>query len=114
MLFRIAKFPVALRRNARVCTPQPEGTQGNMSILAWIILGLIVGVLAKTIVPGEGPGGIVGDIVVGILGALVGGWLFNSFGHTGIVGFNLYSMLVALVGAVVLLIVLRLFSRRTV
>jgi uncharacterized membrane protein YeaQ/YmgE (transglycosylase-associated protein family) len=90
------------------------GTPGNMSILAWIVLGLIVGVLAKAIVPGEGPGGIVGDIVVGIVGALLGGWLFNSFGHTGIVGFDLYSMLVALVGAVVLLIVLRLFSRRTV
>jgi uncharacterized membrane protein YeaQ/YmgE (transglycosylase-associated protein family) len=85
-----------------------------MSILAWIVLGLIVGVLAKAVVPGEGPGGIVGDIVVGIVGALVGGWLFNSFGHVGVVGFDLYSMLVALVGAVVLLVVLRLFSRRTV
>ena len=85
-----------------------------MSILAWIILGLIVGLVAKFLVPGEGPGGIIGDIVVGILGAMLGGWLFNQFGHTGIVGFDLYSMLVALVGAVVLLSVLRLFTRRTV
>jgi uncharacterized membrane protein YeaQ/YmgE (transglycosylase-associated protein family) len=85
-----------------------------MSILAWIVLGLIVGLVAKFLVPGEGPGGIIGDIVVGILGAMLGGWLFNQFGHTGIVGFDLYSMLVALVGAVVLLSVLRLFTRRTV
>jgi uncharacterized membrane protein YeaQ/YmgE (transglycosylase-associated protein family) len=85
-----------------------------MSILAWIVLGLIVGLIAKSVVPGEGPGGIIGDIVVGIVGAMLGGWLFNQFGHTGVVGFDLYSMLVALVGAVVLLSVLRLFTRRTV
>jgi uncharacterized membrane protein YeaQ/YmgE (transglycosylase-associated protein family) len=108
------KFATAVRIDARVCAPQAGGTQGNMSVFAWIVLGLIAGVLAKSIVPGEGPGGILGDIVVGIAGALIGGWLFNSFGHTGIDGFNLYSMLVALAGAVVLLIVLRLFSRRTV
>ncbi len=85
-----------------------------MSIIGWIVLGLIAGVLAKTVVPGEGPGGIIGDIVVGIVGALLGGWLFNMFGHTGLDGFSLYSMLVAFVGAVVLLFVLRLVSRRTV
>lgn len=85
-----------------------------MSIIGWIVLGLIAGVLAKTVVPGEGPGGIIGDIVVGILGAFLGGWLFNYFGHTGLDGFSLYSMLVAFVGAVVLLFVLRLVSRRTV
>ncbi len=85
-----------------------------MGILAWIVLGLIVGLLAKAAVPGEGPGGIAGDIVVGIVGALLGGWLFRQFGHAGVTGFDLYSLAVAFVGAVVLLTVLRLFSRRTV
>jgi uncharacterized membrane protein YeaQ/YmgE (transglycosylase-associated protein family) len=84
-----------------------------MGILTWIILGLIVGVVAKVLV-GDGPGGIIGDIVVGIVGALLGGWLFNQFGHTGVVGFDLYSMFVALIGAIVLLFVLRLVGRRTV
>ena len=61
----------------------------RMGILAWIIFGLIVGLVARWIVPGEGPGGIIGDIIVGIIGALVGGWLYGFFGHTGVTGFNL-------------------------
>ena len=65
-------------------------------------------------VPGEGPGGILGDLIVGIVGAIIGGWLFNSFGHMGATGINLYSILVAFIGAVILLFVLRLFTRRTV
>jgi uncharacterized membrane protein YeaQ/YmgE (transglycosylase-associated protein family) len=64
------------------------------------------------VVPGEGPGGILGDIVVGIVGALLGGWLFNFFGHTGLDGFSIYSIFVAFVGAVVLLFVLRLITGR--
>jgi len=83
-----------------------------MGILGWIIVGLIAGVLAKMVVPGEGPGGIIGDLVVGIVGALLGGWLFNFFGHTGIDGFNLYSIGVAFVGAVVLLFILRALTGR--
>jgi uncharacterized membrane protein YeaQ/YmgE (transglycosylase-associated protein family) len=86
-----------------------------MGILGWIIVGLIAGALAKMVVPGEGPGGIIGDIIVGVVGALLGGWLFNLFGHTGIEGFNLYSIIVAFVGAVVLLFIMRAFTgRRTV
>jgi len=83
-----------------------------MSILTWIIVGLIAGALAKMVVPGEGPGGFIGDIIVGIVGAFIGGWIFNSFGHTAVTGFNLWSILVAFVGAVVLLFVLRLISGR--
>lgn len=85
-----------------------------MSILAWIVVGLIAGLLAKSVVPGEGPGGIIGDIVVGIVGAFLGGWLFNMFGHTGVTGFNIWSILVSFVGAVVLLLILRAFSTRRV
>jgi uncharacterized membrane protein YeaQ/YmgE (transglycosylase-associated protein family) len=85
-----------------------------MSILAWLVVGVIAGFLAKYAVPGEGPGGILGDLIVGIVGAIIGGWVFNSFGHSAASGINLYSILVAFIGAVILLFVLRLFTRRTV
>jgi uncharacterized membrane protein YeaQ/YmgE (transglycosylase-associated protein family) len=86
-----------------------------MTILGWIIVGLIAGALAKMFVPGEGPGGIIGDIIVGIVGAFFGGWIFNFFGHSAVTGINFYSIIVAFVGAVVLLFILRaLTPRRTV
>jgi uncharacterized membrane protein YeaQ/YmgE (transglycosylase-associated protein family) len=74
-----------------------------MSILGWIILGLISGFIASKIVNKSGEGAIL-DIVLGIVGAVVGGWLFHTFGAAGVTGFNLYSMLVAIVGAVVVLV----------
>jgi uncharacterized membrane protein YeaQ/YmgE (transglycosylase-associated protein family) len=83
-----------------------------MGILAWIVFGLIVGLVARWLVPGEGPGGIIGDIIVGVLGAFIGGWIYGFFGHTGISGFNLASMVCALIGAVVLLWVLRAIRGR--
>ncbi len=73
-----------------------------MSILAWIVLGLIAGFIASKIVSGSGQG-LLMDIVLGIVGAVVGGYLFTALGATGITGFNLYSMFVAIVGAAVLL-----------
>ena len=73
-----------------------------MSILAWIVLGLIAGVIASKIFVGSGQGMLM-DIVLGIVGAVVGGYLFTALGVTGITGFNLYSMFVAVVGAIVLL-----------
>jgi len=69
-----------------------------MSIIAWIALGLIAGFLASKIVSGSGQGLLL-DIVLGIVGAVVGGYLFAAFGATGVTGFNLWSMLVAIVGA---------------
>ena len=83
-----------------------------MTILAWLVVGLIAGILAKYAVPGEGPGGLIGDLIVGIIGAIIGGWIFNAFGHAGASGINLYSILVAFVGAVVLLFIIRLLTRR--
>ena len=86
-----------------------------VSILSWVIVGLIAGILAKYAVPGEGPGGIIGDIIVGIVGAVVGGWIFNAFGYAGASGINVWSIVVAFVGAVVFLFLLRAFTgRRTV
>lgn len=79
-----------------------------MGIIAWIVFGLIVGVVASFIAPSRG--GILGDIVVGILGAFVGGWVYGLFGHAGVTGFNIPSMFCALIGAVLLLWVLRAIS----
>ena len=73
-----------------------------MGILAWIVLGLIAGFIASKIVDHTGSG-ILMDIVLGVVGALVGGFLFSMFGAVGVTGFNIYSMLVAVVGAVVVL-----------
>jgi len=74
-----------------------------MSIVAWLVLGLLAGFIGSKIVDNDGKG-IVGDIVVGILGAFIGGFLFNVFGEYGVTGFNLWSLLVATAGSVVLLL----------
>ena len=74
-----------------------------MSIIGWIVLGLIAGFIASKIVNREGQGFVL-DVVLGIVGAVVGGFLFAQFGGAGVTGFNLYSMLVAVVGAIVVLV----------
>ncbi|MFO1057550.1 MAG: GlsB/YeaQ/YmgE family stress response membrane protein [Dongiaceae bacterium] len=81
-----------------------------MSIIAWIILGLIAGFIASKIVDRHGQG-VVLDIVLGIVGAVIGGWLFSAFGGAGVTGLNIYSILVAIVGAVVLLVIVNAFRR---
>ena len=75
-----------------------------MSFLAWIVLGLISGFIASKIVNKSGQG-VVMDIVLGIVGAVAGGWLFKAIGHIGVTGVNLYSILVAVVGAVIVLFI---------
>jgi uncharacterized membrane protein YeaQ/YmgE (transglycosylase-associated protein family) len=75
-----------------------------MSIIAWIILGLIAGFVASKIVNRTGEGVIL-DVLLGIGGAVVGGWLFHLFGMSGVTGLNLYSMVVATLGAAVFLVV---------
>ena len=74
-----------------------------MSVLGWLVLGLIAGFIASKIVNKRGEG-ILLDIVLGIIGAIVGGFLFSQFGAAGVTGFNLYSMLVAVVGAILVLL----------
>jgi uncharacterized membrane protein YeaQ/YmgE (transglycosylase-associated protein family) len=75
-----------------------------MSIIGWILLGLISGFIASKIVNKSGEGVIL-DIVLGIVGAIVGGFLFAQFGVEGVTGFNLYSMFVAVIGAIVVLFI---------
>jgi uncharacterized membrane protein YeaQ/YmgE (transglycosylase-associated protein family) len=82
-----------------------------MSFIAWIVLGLISGFIASKLVNKTGEGFFL-DVILGIVGALVGGWLFNEFGMAGVTGVNLYSMLVAVVGAVVVLVVYHAIFRR--
>jgi uncharacterized membrane protein YeaQ/YmgE (transglycosylase-associated protein family) len=84
-----------------------------MSILAWLVLGLISGFIASKLVNKSGEGVIL-DIVLGIVGAVVGGWLFNTMGHSGVTGLNIYSMVVAVIGAVVVLVVYHALFRRRV
>jgi len=75
-----------------------------MGIISWIILGLIAGFICSRLVDRQGQGFWL-DIVLGIVGALVGGYLFDLFGASGVTGLNLYSMLVAIVGSVVVLVI---------
>lgn len=75
-----------------------------MSFLAWIVLGLIAGFVGSKLVNKTGEGVLL-DIVLGIVGAVVGGYLFNMFGAHGVTGLNLYSLFVAVVGAVVVLVI---------
>lgn len=82
-----------------------------MGILTWIILGLVVGALAKWIMPGEDPGGIFITIGLGIAGAFVGGFIGSLFGIGDVSGFNLVSLILATVGALLLLWVYRRVKR---
>ena len=81
-----------------------------MGILSWILLGLVVGLLAKFIMPGKEPGGMLVTILIGIAGAFVGGFIASFVGIGAVNGFNLVSMLVALGGAMLLLYAYRMFS----
>jgi uncharacterized membrane protein YeaQ/YmgE (transglycosylase-associated protein family) len=83
-----------------------------MSFLAWIVLGLLAGFIGSKIVDKRGEGVIL-DIVLGIVGAIVGGWLFSTFGASGVTGLNVYSLLVAVIGSVVLLVVYHAIRRTT-
>lgn len=80
-----------------------------MGIIAWIVLGGLAGWLASVLVRGTGLG-LLADILIGIVGAFIGGLIFSALGSQGVTGFNLWSFIVALVGAVVLLLVVRLLT----
>lgn len=83
-----------------------------MSFIAWIVLGLIAGFIASKLVNKSGEGLVV-DILLGVVGAVVGGWLFHTFGMPGVTGLNVYSLVVAVVGAVVLLVLYHALTRRS-
>jgi uncharacterized membrane protein YeaQ/YmgE (transglycosylase-associated protein family) len=74
-----------------------------MGILSWIVVGLIAGFIASKIVNKSGEG-MIRDIILGIIGAFVGGWIFSMMGAAGVNGFNLYSIFVAVIGAIIVLV----------
>ena len=82
-----------------------------MTILAWLVVGLVAGWIGSMIV-NRGGEGLIMDIVLGVVGAFVGGFLFNMLGHSGVTGINFYSIFVAAVGAVVVLLITHAFFRR--
>ena len=82
-----------------------------MGIIAWIVLGLIAGFIASKIYVGSGQGVLL-DIVLGIVGAVVGGFLFTALGATGVTGFNIWSMIVAIIGAVIVLWLYHMITAR--
>lgn len=81
-----------------------------MSFIVWILLGLIAGFIASKIINKQGEGLFL-DIVLGVIGAVVGGWVFHIFGMSGVTGLNIYSLIVAVIGAVVVLVVYHAIKR---
>ncbi|KEI44985.1 GlsB/YeaQ/YmgE family stress response membrane protein [Saccharopolyspora rectivirgula] len=85
-----------------------------MGILSWILFGLIAGAVAKLILPGKDPGGIIVTILIGIAGGLLGGWVSSALGAGGgVTGFNLMSFIWAIVGSLVLLLIYRMIFHRS-
>ncbi len=85
-----------------------------MGWIAWIVLGLIAGVIAKAIMPGREGGGFIATTILGIIGAVVGGFLANTLlGAGGAYGVNLYSIVVSVIGAIVVLFIYHLVTRRS-
>lgn len=82
-----------------------------MGILAWIVLGLIAGAIAKAIMPGKDPGGIIVTMLIGIVGAFLGGFLGNMVTGTGLNGFSIWSILLAIVGSLLLLWIYRMATK---
>lgn len=83
-----------------------------MSFLAWIVLGLIAGFIGSKFVNKRGEGMFL-DIILGIVGAVLGGWIFNALGASGVTGLNLYSLFVAVIGSILFLVLYHAIARRT-
>ena len=84
-----------------------------MSLLAWIVLGLLSGLIARALLPGRDPGGCVVTVVIGIVGALLGGWLSTFLGYGGLSGrLDWRNLVIAVIGSLVLLLLVRLFRGR--
>jgi len=82
-----------------------------MGILSWLVLGLVVGIIAKFIMPGKDPGGFVITIILGIAGAFVGGFIGSRIGFGTVSGFDIRSLMIAVGGAIILLVIYRMFKK---
>jgi len=85
-----------------------------MGYIAWLVLGALAGWIASKIMGTDAEQGAIANIVVGIIGAMIGGFVFNQFGSSSVNGFNVYSLLVAVVGAVILLFIYKLVTGKKV
>lgn len=83
----------------------------SMGIISWIVFGLIAGIIAKMIMPGKDPGGFIITIILGIVGAVVGGWIATALGYGTVDGFNFGSFVVAVLGAIVVLVLYRAIKK---
>lgn len=81
----------------------------GMGLIAWIVLGGIAGLIAKTLMPGKDPGGCILTVIIGIVGALLGGFLATALGFGGLSGLDWRSLVIAVIGSFVLLAILRMF-----
>ena len=82
-----------------------------MGILSWLVLGLVVGIIAKFLMPGKDPGGFVITIILGIAGAFVGGFVGSRIGFGTVSGFDIRSLMIAIGGAIILLVIYRMFKK---
>jgi len=83
-----------------------------MSVILWIVFGLIAGAIANFLTPGRDPGGCIITIIIGVIGALLGGWIATLLGFGGISGFDVRSFVIAILGSILLLFLWRLLSGR--
>ncbi|HOW24977.1 MAG TPA: GlsB/YeaQ/YmgE family stress response membrane protein [Bacteroidales bacterium] len=83
-----------------------------MGILSWIVIGLIAGVIAKFLMPGKDPGGFIITILIGIAGGVIGGFIGSLLGFGGVTGLNFKSILLAIAGSFLLLLIFRLFRKK--
>src|SRR6478672_9720702 len=105
----LSKFGTPVALESVVVDPLHGGRA--MGIIAWIVLGLIAGAIAKAIMPGNDPGGIIVTVLIGIVGAFLGGFLGNLLTGSGLNGFSLWSVLLAIVGSLILLWIYRATTR---
>lgn len=85
----------------------------GMGIIGWIVLGGLAGWVASMFVGTDRQQGLLGNIIAGVIGGVVGGWVFNLLGGQGVTGFNIWSFIVALVGAVIVLFIWRMITGRS-
>ena len=83
-----------------------------MGVLSWIILGLIVGIIAKILTPGKDPGGFIMTIILGITGAFIGGFISSAIGLGRVTGFDIRSLGIAVVGSILILLIYRRLKKR--
>jgi uncharacterized membrane protein YeaQ/YmgE (transglycosylase-associated protein family) len=92
-------------------TAGEQGKESDMSWLAWIVLGLLAGLIAKWIMPGKDPGGFLLTIVIGVVGALLGGFLATQLGFGGVSGLDWRSLVIAVLGSMLLLFIYRIVKK---